>query len=273
MDCFIGLDLGQMRDYCALSVMNRHLMVDQRTGFPARTSRGDAIYYWQLRGLRRWALKTPYTTVVARLAEIVVRRDIQPAPRVCVDMSGIGVPVLESVRTALAPFEDSGVEVWGIQIVGGTGSQPNRNVRGKAWTVSKTEIVAALAEALGGHRVKLCRRADGSKMDNARTLETEIATFRIRTTATGYQTAEARGSDHDDTCIAVALPLWLGNQRFAQMSEDLEYDSLTSRLLPFEREALERKARGASLEREKLPSREPDPADDEIDLDDPSLWE
>lgn len=61
MDYFMGLDLGRYTDFFALSVMSREMAIDNLTGLPVRSHRGDQKYFWQIRGLRHGpsGLRTP----------------------------------------------------------------------------------------------------------------------------------------------------------------------------------------------------------------------
>ena len=236
VDTFIGVDFGKFTDFCAFSIMSRELAIDHDTGLPERDHRGGPIYFWQVLGLRRWPLRTPYNEVIRRLVVITKRPDIGRPINVCCDLTGVGSAIMEQVRTALDPYQD--VTTWGISITGGeTGSwSPNRKAGRHCFNVGKAEIVSVLAETLGTERLILCPREDGGPMENTEVLERELRAFKIRVSRTGYQGFEAMNSDHDDAVIALSIPLWVGSQRFAQMStsETLEKNRLG-----------ERRARGA----------------------------
>jgi hypothetical protein len=218
VDPFVSLDLGKYVDFAACAVMTRELAISNETGLPLKTHRGDMVYFWQVRGLRRWPLRTPYSVVVSDLVRIATRPDINPPPKVVVDVTGVGSAVFEQVRTALSSYEE--IVTYGISITAGESwSAVGRGM----FNVSKVQITSCLAEALGCERVVICPRSDGSPMENADVLARELAAFRIRVRNTGYQTVQATGSDHDDCCIAISLPLWLGSQRFMQMrTADME---------------------------------------------------
>jgi hypothetical protein len=196
-------------DFCAMSVMTRELMIDDE-GLPVRTDRGDSVYFWQILGLRRWPLKTPYSEVVKHLVRTVRRPDIPYNIRVSVDMSGVGTSVFEQVRSALSPLK---VENYGISVTTGQSWSWNPKVS-KCFNVSKVEITSALADALGSERVVICPCADGSPMPNGDVLDRELRAFKIKTTKSGYQSAEAFNSDHDDCVMSISMNLWLGSRRF-----------------------------------------------------------
>ncbi len=278
MDNFVTLDLGQFRDFSALSVMARSLAVDAQ-GLPERDSRGNSIYSFQIVGLRRWPLKTEYGAVVKDLVRIATRSDIRPAPIVVIDMSGCGTAVFEQCVTAFAPYEH--IRVYGINITGGATSAPRGR---RMWNVAKVELVSALAEALGNRRVKICPMRNGKHQEHARLLKKELRDFKIRVSAkTGNTSAEAFNSDHDDCVMSVSLALWLGRQRWMAMTITAD----TTNLQPWEARALEVEK---VAERKRELEQENDD-DDELDprfippyavrhnpaavgnLRDPSLWD
>ena len=198
--------------------MSRELAIDNDTGLPERDHKRDPVYFWQVLGLRRWPLRTPYVEVIRRLKVIAKRPDIARPVNVVCDLTGVGSAVMEQVRTALESYRD--IRVWGISITGGESGSwtPNKKAGRGCFNVGKTEIVSTLAETLGCERLILCPREDGSPMENTEVLERELRAFKIKVSKTGYQGFEASGSDHDDCVIAISLPLWVGGMRFCQMS-------------------------------------------------------
>jgi hypothetical protein len=216
-------------------MMTRELSIDSESGLPMRDHRGNPYYFFQIRALRRWPLRTPYSEVVKQVVKNVTRPDIDPPPVLAVDHSGVGTAVLDMVRHALIPYPE--ISVWGLSITAGdTWRFTGRNTL----NVAKTQLTSNLAEALGNERVYICPRADGSKMENREILERELAAFKIRVSTTGYQSVEAMGSDHDDAVISIALPLWLGNQSFMHMRHLGSANRDDVYLGPRERTALEK---------------------------------
>ena len=52
------------------------------------------------------------------------------------------------------------------------------------------------------------------ELEHAETLQKELAAFRVKVTAAGNETFEARRErDHDDLVLAVALAAWLGERQ------------------------------------------------------------
>jgi hypothetical protein len=225
--------------------MTRELAIDHLAGTPIKNHRGDYAYSWQIRALRRWPLKTPYNEVIKRLVINATRPDVNPPPRVVVDMSGVGTAIFEQVSSALSSYEE--IETIGIAITGGT---TWKRTGRETFNVAKTEITSALAEAMGCERVIICPRADGSKMENQDVLERELAAFKIRVSKTGYTSVEAMGSDHDDCVISIALPLWLGTQRWCHMRTRGTIGASDVILRPYEQTAIDAEQR--ALERAEL---------------------
>ena len=64
-DYFVGCDLGKLTDPTALTVMCRSLSVNSLTGLPEKSARGDYLYRWECRALKRYKLGTPYLAIVA----------------------------------------------------------------------------------------------------------------------------------------------------------------------------------------------------------------
>jgi len=282
MDMWVGIDLGKLVDPTALSIMGRSLGIDPDSGLPKRTSRGDALYRWDLTALKRYHLGTPYSAMVDDVVKIVNRKELQPSPRLVIDGSGVGVAVVEMFRTALAKY--SSIEVHSISITGGRSwSLVGRH----SWNVAKIEIVGAVREILESRRLKIARDTSGRFIEFSDILKRELMDFRVKITAAANETFSAREGAHDDLVLSVALSIWLGAQRCMAMSTYLlkgedeplrprERTSISSEqkaLEAAEREALERERTGQSklIEKEKARRAEQDRIAQE-NIDDPRWW-
>ena len=107
---FLGLDLGQKRDYSALVVVERaaHEKID-------------------VRYIERMPLGTPYPAVVDRVREIVQSDDLYRDCALAVDATGVGAPVVDMLRAARLDCELIAVTITG----GGkenAGSVPKRDL-------------------------------------------------------------------------------------------------------------------------------------------------
>ena len=80
---FLGLDLGKLRDYTAVALVER-------------CSSGELV----VRYVERAALGTPYTQVVKRMEELTRHRALAGACHLTVDATGVGQPVVELLQRA-----------------------------------------------------------------------------------------------------------------------------------------------------------------------------
>jgi hypothetical protein len=221
MDHFIGVDLGKLTDPTALVVLSRSLSIDRTTGFPEKSSRGEPLYRWECRAIKRYKLGTPYLTIVADVLRVCNRSELRPRPRLVLDSTGVGVAVTEMFTRALVDYPD--VEAHTVSITAGEGfstvsnlTRGNMVARGQ-WRVSKIQLIAAIREVLENRRFKVSKDAGGKPIEFADVLVRELTNFREKITESANMTYEARQGQHDDLVLAACLPLWLGSQRFCQM--------------------------------------------------------
>jgi hypothetical protein len=249
-DYFVGCDLGKLTDPTALTVMCRSLAVDASTGLPEKTSRGDYVYRWECRALKRYKLGTPYLSIVADVLRICDRPELRPRPRLVLDSSGVGVAVLEMFARALVEYPD--VECHSISITAGESFsavtplvRSNVVARGQ-WRVSKIQLIAAIREVLENRRFKVSKDPLTRKpIEFAEVLVRELTNFREKITESANMTYEARQGQHDDLVLATCLPIWLGSQRFCTMRTFAD-DDRADWMKPREIHALE-----TELEREE----------------------
>jgi len=176
----VGLDLGTVDDYSALSVL-------EVTG---NEKAGEARYV--VSHLERWR-QVSYP----RIAEEVIAIMAQPSLRgaeLLLDATGCGLPVLQMVRRM-------GQSCTGITIT--AGDQSGTNAAGL--TVPKASLVSALQVVVQTHRIKVA-----PQLPTGRLLANEMAAFQRRQNAvTGHnQFAVWRENEHDDLTLSVCLPIW-----------------------------------------------------------------
>jgi len=226
---YVGLDLGQARDYSALAIIEEQLWVDPgweeeilhkgdydrgltagwvspATITPSQVS--EALYRagqfgrpaevpLAVRHLERFELGTRYTDVVARVREI---RDqdflLNKAGVLLVDKTGVGAAVLDS-------FTHAGVGAWAITLHGG--SAVSRDPQRPGYRVPKRDLVAVAQVLLQGGRLKIA-----AALPEAETLKKELLNFRAKidpkTAHDSY--AHWREGDHDDLVLAVSMAAW-----------------------------------------------------------------
>jgi hypothetical protein len=184
-----GLDLGTVQDYSALSVLER---------LPAPVPTPKRRYQYRLRWLETWDLGTKYTDIVAGVAA----RFDTPALRwskLAIDMTGVGVAVVDLVRAAKVQ-----ARVTPVVITGGHKTTVDPETRESH--VPKKELVSTLMVLLQAGLVKW----DVKALKLAARLEKELAEFRVKVTKSANETFGGDKSSHDDLVLSLALACWLG---------------------------------------------------------------
>ena len=157
-DIWVGLDLGQLTDFTALAILRRSLALGKK-GLPVRSAQGFALYRFDVVALSRYPLGTPYTSVVSHVVQQLHRRELQPSPRLVIDATGCGGPIVEMFRTALRNYPE--IELHAITITGGRACSKTGRYD---WHVAKVELVGALRAALENAPAQSCRGL-GSRRD------------------------------------------------------------------------------------------------------------
>lgn len=219
---FIGLDLGEKRDYTALAVLRRRMVptggaISVPAGFDLNTGRRyeevpamEATY--EAFHLDRWRGKG-YLILPGILEKILRQirqadfdaqagrnwRPMDPADiSILVDHTGVGVAVLEELRAA-------GVDCYGITIT--AGDRVNRD--GQDLRVPKRELVAATQVLLESQRLRIA-----AQLPLAPVVTDELLNFRMKKTTLGNDTygagEEWRDAAHDDLVLAIAMAGWFG---------------------------------------------------------------
>jgi hypothetical protein len=203
---FLGLDLGQAKDYTALVILERH-GEGQEANFHARH-------------LQRYALGTSYPAIVS---DVIAKLRLEPLAgkelSLAVDETGVGAPVVDLFREALkrssllAPSTlgascsqsiQKGVRLKPIHITAGASVNHDRGVT----YVPKRDLVSAVQVALQTERLKIA-----SGLSEAATLVRELENFQVKITDAANDTYGAwREGAHDDLVLAVAMALWVANQ-------------------------------------------------------------
>ena len=191
-DYFLGLDLGQTRDFTALAVLERSPPTD------ADTTVEQSEY--ALRHLHRFPLGTPYTEIVLAVATLVRSGPLAESP-VVVDQTGVGRAVVELLADALrgrvsCPFYPMTLTA-GHAVTGGESGVLH---------VPKKELVGTLQVLLQTRRLQVART-----LPDAVVLVQELENFRAKVTTARQETLESwREGRHDDLILAVAVAAWLG---------------------------------------------------------------
>jgi hypothetical protein len=208
-DFIAGLDLGQVADYSAFTVVRRRLALDP-AGEMLRNARGDEQYEFVVAHLERYELGTTYADMVKRTVKLIERPQLWIAPDVlpwlAIDATGCGRPVLEMFVNARPRASIRAVTITGGAAEATLEGWPNSGVLG--YHVNKTELVSTVQSLLQSGRLKV-----SSKLPDAELLKRELLNFQIKITASAHETFNAREGQHDDLVLAVALACWLGGRR------------------------------------------------------------
>src|SRR5262245_23798833 len=173
---FVGLDLGQARDYTALAVLEQS---------------GER---YNLRRLERLLLHTSYPAVVEHVRRLVSRPQLRGCNLV-VDQSGVGRPVVDLLRQADLPCALVPVTI--------TGGNSEHFDTADGWRVSKVALVSSLIVVVQSRRL-----AAAPALPLAETLVQELEGFGTQVTASGHEVFSARSGQHDDLVLAASLAAW-----------------------------------------------------------------
>jgi hypothetical protein len=183
----LGLDLGQTRDYTALVILERH---------------GEGVQaVFHARHLQRYALGTPYPAIVAAVADMLKQAPLAGGtPRLAVDETGVGAPVVDLFRQARL-----NAVLHPIHITGGATVNYDRGVE----YVPKRNLVSVVQVALQTDKLKIAEA-----LPEAGTLVRELQDFQVKITEAANDTYGAwREGAHDALVLAVALALYVGKKR------------------------------------------------------------
>ncbi len=197
-DFVLGVDLGKVRDFTALAIVEKvpaPLKAVQPDPLSPRVEQvPDGPSSLHLRHLERVPKGTTYPAVV----ELVGKRKAaltsgNSRPALVVDHTGVGVAVVDL-------FEDAGLQPIAITITGGdVVSREGRHFR-----VPKRELVTTTHVAMQTGRLKFA-----ASLPDLATLEQELAAFNYKISDAGHDTYGAwREGKHDDLVLAVALAVW-----------------------------------------------------------------
>ncbi len=235
---FIGLDIGRMKDYSAVSLVERwyrypqeeELPKPQRYGFGDKPAvkRGveELERMYTITDLFRFPLKTEYTKIAEVISSIWDRPLVSSGRRIVIaDQTGVGAPVVEMIRKRR-------VRVIGVNITGGlTVKQPEENV----YNVPKAALVTQLVSVFERGRVKIAIDPNNSE---AIELREQLRGFGYKlnreTGQVSYESLEAQ--THDDMVIAVALPIWYAEAIVPSLTGRLRPSDIAPTHDPWEKE-------------------------------------
>jgi hypothetical protein len=194
-DYFVGLDLGQARDYTAAAVLQRS-WVEWKHPHEARPK---LVAYYECGYLQRWPLGTSYPDMVRDVCTLV-RRPPLDCPVLAVDATGVGRPVIDLIREASVYAHLKPILIT-------AGHLTNLTDTG-FYCVPKVELVSIVRVILDSTRLQI------ADVPDREVAVRELMTFRSKITAAANMTFESwREGAHDDLVFSVALPLWVAEQQ------------------------------------------------------------
>jgi hypothetical protein len=203
---FLGLDLGQAKDFSALAIIEavRIATTTKKTDEEVNcTNTKDEITQLNCIHLQRWQLRTSYPAIVADVVRMINGLDPERTSGgktvLAVDATGVGAPVVDLFKR-----EKINAELVPIQIVGGA----NVSEENGMFRVPKRDLVSVVQVGLQNRKLKI---AEG--LDLAETLSRELQNFTVKITDAANDVYGAwREGTHDDLVLAVALAVWKANQ-------------------------------------------------------------
>ena len=193
---FVGVDLGQSRDFTAIAVVERQELAGEFDPATYTCPRTTAL---RLRFLERGELGTTYPDVVERVVQVTRSRDLAGRCHLIVDGTGVGRPVVDLLRQA-----KPGCPIMPAVITSGQRETQSDGYYG----IPKRDLMVGLQVLLQRGELQI---AAGLKYGAA--LAAEMAAMEVKVTSAGREQFGAwREGTHDDLVFAVALACW-GSKR------------------------------------------------------------
>jgi hypothetical protein len=217
----LSLDIGQMADYTAISVVENVYREKQKRALPGTVLwvEEDQTYAKEYHLLHLERLQQTYPQVIERTKQIMDNPKLQGETELVIDATGVGRPIVDYLRREkLKPIP--------ITITAGF---QTTNVDGE-FHVPKTELVTALQIIFQSGRLKIAK-----DIDIAQLLVKELHNFRQKVSQRGRATFEAaRESEHDDLVISLAMAIWYSERNYIREKArairnktENDYDPLT----------------------------------------------
>jgi hypothetical protein len=199
---YIGIDLGQKRDYSALAIVD--YIATLSNSRDAATFQRLPDFRYCIRHLERFPLDTPYPHTIDLLCQLVRDSTLGDRASLIVDSTGVGAPVYDMLTGALNTFRDR-PRTYSVTIT--AGDQAHADRKGN-WFVPKRDLMLGLYLAFRDRKILIA-----SRIPHAKTLTRELELMQRQITPTGHERYEpAQSSAHDDLLLATALAIWRARQ-------------------------------------------------------------
>jgi hypothetical protein len=179
---FIGLDLGQKRDYTALAILER------------------SEDHYDVRHLERIKLSTSYAVIRDRVHELAYMTMQYGPPTLVMDATGVGLAVFDELSLW-------GLHPVGITITSGRAvSRANRLIR-----VPKRILVKTMVALFQRKRLRI-----GTGLPGSAELVAELLGFQVQINARTRRESYQAGKHglHDDLLVAVGLACFYGENEY-----------------------------------------------------------
>jgi hypothetical protein len=201
---FIGLDLGQAKDFTALAIIECARNFDYNGKHTVTTL--NCIH------LQRWQLRTSYPSIVADVVRMINNlepyewSDYHYKPVLAIDATGCGAPVVDLFKA-----EKINADLKPIQIVGSANVSEEFGMT----RVPKRDLVSVVQVGLQDRTLKIAEQ-----LPEAATLSRELQNFTVKITdAANDIYGNWREGTHDDLVLAVAMALWCATRRPFRVSQ------------------------------------------------------
>jgi hypothetical protein len=183
---FIACDLGQLQNHSAFIVLER-LRIYSNVLDPITRAYPEYDEYRVLQ-VERVPLHTPYPAVAEMLLALTRK---WPNSQIVIDAGGVGVPVLDHLRSA----KPNGT-IHAVQITAAS----NASYSGDFHRVPKRDAIAAIQLMLQTHSLKL-----STAIPNTNLLKEELRMFRHRYSKRNADLFTAPDGEQDDLVMALAI--------------------------------------------------------------------
>jgi hypothetical protein len=209
---FVGVDLGQARDYSAIVIVE---LVEIVTEAPPPKRRRNFLHYvptpqaptiekrYHVTHVERPRLGTSYPAIVRRVAHLL--EEIGEPAELIIDGTGVG-------RAVLDIFEAANIYPLAITITAGDTVVENGS---RGCRVPKRDLVSTIEVLLQEGKLKIAQN-----MSDRAVLVDELLNFRAGISASGRDTYAAAGSAHDDFVMSLGLCCWRARQSERQSQRE-----------------------------------------------------
>jgi len=200
---YVGLDLGQARDYTAVVVLEHVLVKERALETHERSGMLEDRDEYHVRHIKRLPLGTSYVDVIAHVKALLIKIEqvgqTGIRPHLVLDATAVGRPIVDMFRHAgLAPVA--------VAVHGGLTEHCENEVH----RVPKRDLVASAKVLLGQKQLRIAK-----EHPDADVLVNELQSYQIKVDiSTGHDSYQAwRENAHDDLLFALCLTCWYADKQ------------------------------------------------------------